>query len=42
LGKYIRNTLEVLKCDAGKGWRPSVEKVLHSAKKERNTLQTII
>ena len=34
LGKYVRNTWKVLKCDAGEGWRrlSGQEEELHRAK----------
>jgi hypothetical protein len=32
-GKQIRNTCEVLKCDAGEGWRRSVGPLLGEMKK---------
>jgi hypothetical protein len=45
-GKQIKKTWEVLKCDAGKGWRRSFgqmknEEILHRLKEETNILQMI-
>jgi len=46
-GKWSRNTGIVLNCGAGEGWRKISwtdrarnEEILHSVKKERNTLHT--
>ena len=45
--KFIRNTAEVLKCDAGEGWRRSVgdrvsnEEVLYKVKEDRKILHTV-
>ena len=46
-GKQIRNIWEVIKCDAGEGWRRSVgqivwetNEVLQRVKEERNILHT--